>query len=342
MTGRRVLTRRQLIGAAGGAAAVGVLGPSAASAAVKPNRLGGDLPLSRIGIQLFTVRDLLADNELDTPRTFQILRDAGYAELELGGDYDGRPSSEVRRIAEAHGLQVTSNHFCPRARIQNTWYDPNERGRFFQTRTRSGFAPSAPGIPTSVEGYKQMAAAFNGWGRGCRPQWLPLLLPPQSRRRVQRSTANRFSTSCSPRPTPATSSSSRPRLVVHRRRGPVPLHQTRPGPRPDVPRRGHSLEPVRTAGRRAGDGERRQQVLLRQPRKGCHRLPEDLLGAQEPQPLRPTSPSTTTPATMRRWTPTRRLRAIPPAPPTRPGSAASTSPPEYSQALTAVTEPHCP
>ena len=31
-------------------------------------------PADRIGIQLFTVRDLLADNELDLPGTFEMLR----------------------------------------------------------------------------------------------------------------------------------------------------------------------------------------------------------------------------------------------------------------------------
>ena len=45
---------------------------------------GGDIPLDRIGIQLFTVRDLFADNELDMPGTFEVLRDASYAELEFG------------------------------------------------------------------------------------------------------------------------------------------------------------------------------------------------------------------------------------------------------------------
>src|SRR4051794_5399818 len=84
VTDRRMLTRRGLMGAAGGMAAVGALGPvSGLAGAHDRDRLGrgrgnedygrgrrGDIPPERIGIQVFTVRDLLADNELDMPGTF--------------------------------------------------------------------------------------------------------------------------------------------------------------------------------------------------------------------------------------------------------------------------------
>ena len=74
----------------------------------------GDIPPEWIAVQVLTVRDLLADNELDMPGTFEVLADAGYAALELGGDYDGRTRGEVRQLAEAYGLRVVSNHFGPR------------------------------------------------------------------------------------------------------------------------------------------------------------------------------------------------------------------------------------
>ena len=138
MTDRRTLTRRGLIGAAGGAAAVGALGPFSGLAGADHDRggngnrnedygfgKGGDIPLDRIGIQLFTVRDLFADNELDMPGTFEVLVDAGYAEVEIGGDYDGRTPGQVRELANAYGLKIAGNHFGPRTLIQNTWYDPS-------------------------------------------------------------------------------------------------------------------------------------------------------------------------------------------------------------------------
>lgn len=174
----RTLTRRGLIGAAGGAAAVGALGPFAGLAGARGDSgrsnsnygfgKGGDIPLDRIGIQLFTVRDLFADNELDMPGTFEVLADAGYAEFEVGGDYDGRTPSQVRDLARTSGLKVAGNHFGPRNLVQNTWYDPSERGRFFEEAHALGLEQIGTGhsyiAPRTVDGYKEMAAAFNVWG----------------------------------------------------------------------------------------------------------------------------------------------------------------------------------
>jgi sugar phosphate isomerase/epimerase len=178
VTETRTLTRRGLIGAAGGAAAVGALGPFAGLAGAHGDSgrgrtdygfgKGGDIPLDRIGIQLFTVRDLFADNELDMPGTFEILADAGYAEFEIGGDYDGRTPSQVRDLARTYGLNVAGNHFGPRNLVQNTWYDPSERGRFFEEAHALGLQQIGTGhsyiAPRTVDGYKEMAAAFNVWG----------------------------------------------------------------------------------------------------------------------------------------------------------------------------------
>jgi sugar phosphate isomerase/epimerase len=129
---------------------------------------GGDIPLDRIGIQLFTVRDLLADNELDLSGAFEVLADAGYAGFEIGGDYDGRTPAQLRELADAHGLRVVGNHFGPRQLVQNTWYDPSERARFFEEAHALGLRAVGTGhsyiAPRTVDGYKQMAEAFNVWG----------------------------------------------------------------------------------------------------------------------------------------------------------------------------------
>ena len=202
MTDRRTLTRRGLMGAAGGAAAVGALGPvSGLAGAHDRDRRGrgkrdeeygrgrrGDIPADRIGIQVFTVRDLLADNELDMPGTFEVLADAGYAALELGGDYDGRTPGQVRQLAEAYGLRVVSNHFGPRTLIQNTWYDPAERARFYEEAHELGLRWIGTGhsyvAPRTVAGYREMAAGVQRVGPGCRAQRLSLLLLSQPRHRV--------------------------------------------------------------------------------------------------------------------------------------------------------------
>ncbi len=94
------LSRRRFLGAAAGTAAAGAaLATASPAAAQRGRRRGnaneaygfgrpGDIPLDRIGIQLFTVRDLLADNELDLSGTFEVLSDAGYAFVEVGGNYE--------------------------------------------------------------------------------------------------------------------------------------------------------------------------------------------------------------------------------------------------------------
>ena len=142
-------SRRSFLGAAGGAAAVGTMGPLSAVASGHDRKKhghhdhghgkGGDLPLSKIGIQLFTVRDLLADNELDLPGTFEMLRDAGYAEVEIGGTYDGRTAAQFRALAEQYGLEPEG---MPRPGRRTT---PGARTprRCSTTRRRSGCATSA-------------------------------------------------------------------------------------------------------------------------------------------------------------------------------------------------------
>jgi sugar phosphate isomerase/epimerase len=178
------VTRRRLLGTAGAVAGTAALGPFSGVARAhgggpKGDRdqdygfgKGGDIPLSRIGVQDFTVRDLMADNELDLPGAFEVLADAGIAQIELGGDYDGRSPQEVRRIAESFGMRIASNHFGPRSLIQNTWYDPAERQKFFAEARALGLDFIGTGhsyiAPRTVEGYKEMARAFNEWGADAR------------------------------------------------------------------------------------------------------------------------------------------------------------------------------
>jgi sugar phosphate isomerase/epimerase len=182
VSGKRRLTRRNLIGAAGAGAAVGALGPLAPRAGAHGGRWpgggdhdedygfgkGGDIPLDRIGIQLFTIRDLFADNELDMPGAFELLADAGYAGFEVGGDYDGRTAAEVRDLAVAAGLKPFGNHFGPRSSGPNTWNDPSVRAQFFADAHTFGFdfvgTGSSYDVQPTVDGYKAMAAQFNVWG----------------------------------------------------------------------------------------------------------------------------------------------------------------------------------
>jgi sugar phosphate isomerase/epimerase len=175
------LSRRGLLGAAGGAAAAGTLGTAAASAGAGRDRRGdrgehhrgrGDLPLERIGIQLFTVRDLLADNELDLPGTFEMLADAGYAEVEIGGTYDGRTAAAFRELANRYGLKPEGSHVpgggeAWRGNRAQVFADAEALGLRYV-----GIASPPDGTPRTHDGYRAMAEEFNRWGAEARAHGL--------------------------------------------------------------------------------------------------------------------------------------------------------------------------
>ena len=177
------ISRRGLIGAAGGAAAFGAVGPLSSVAGARDDDddddrrddfgFGrGDLPLDRIGIQLFTVRDLLADNELDLPGTFEMLADAGYAEVEIGGSFDGRTAADFKALADQFGLKPEGSHVPGGG---NSWR--NNRPQIFADAAALGLryvgiASPPGGTPATHDGYKALAEEFNTWGAEARAHGL--------------------------------------------------------------------------------------------------------------------------------------------------------------------------
>jgi sugar phosphate isomerase/epimerase len=180
MSDQMAFSRRGLLGAAGGAAAAGALGPMAAPAGARPGRHDdrdghhgrGDLPLDRIGIQLFTVRDLLADNELDLPGTFEMLADAGYAEVEIGGTYDGRTAAAFRELANRYGLKPEGSHVPGGG---TAWR--GNRAQIFADAAALGLRYVGIASPPentlrTHDGYRAMAEEFNRWGAEARAHGL--------------------------------------------------------------------------------------------------------------------------------------------------------------------------
>jgi sugar phosphate isomerase/epimerase len=175
------LSRRGFLGAAGGVAAAGALGPFANGAGAHGRDhgdrddnedfgfgRGGDVPLDRIGIQLFTVRDLLADNELDLPGTFEMLADAGYAMVEVGGTYDGRTAAEFKALADEFDLKPEGSHVPGggntwRNNRPQIWADADALGLKYV-----GIASPPGGTPATHEGYRALAEEFNTWGAEAR------------------------------------------------------------------------------------------------------------------------------------------------------------------------------
>jgi len=185
------LSRRGFLGAAGGAAAIGTLGPLSGAALAGGRHdhhgrghghrddnedygfgKGGDLPLDKIGIQLFTVRDLLADNELDLPGTFEMLRDAGYAEVEIGGNYDGRTPAEFLALARDYDLKPEGMH---NPGGHNAWRN-NTEGVLDDAETLGlryvGVASPAGGTPQTHDAYRALAEEFNTFGAAARARGL--------------------------------------------------------------------------------------------------------------------------------------------------------------------------
>jgi sugar phosphate isomerase/epimerase len=180
------LSRRAFLGTAGGAAAVGALGPFSGVAGAHGNKhrhgrddnedygfgKGGDIPLDRIGIQLFTVRDLLADNELDLPGTFEVLADAGYALVEVGGTYDGRTAAQFKALADEYGLRPEGSH-VPGG---GTAWRTNRAQIFADAQALGlkwvGLASPPGGTAQTHAAYAALAEEFNTWGAEARQHGL--------------------------------------------------------------------------------------------------------------------------------------------------------------------------
>ncbi|MDU0294398.1 sugar phosphate isomerase/epimerase family protein, partial [Saccharothrix longispora] len=95
-------TRRTFLSAAL-AAGTGAALPATASATPRLHRR---VPRQSIGIQLYTLRDVMGD---DPEPVLSALADIGYRRVELAGTY-GRTAAEFARVLRRTGLRATSAH----------------------------------------------------------------------------------------------------------------------------------------------------------------------------------------------------------------------------------------
>ena len=96
-----------------GVAALGIVGrdATAASKILAPRR-----KLKRVGLQLYTVRDLM---KADLPGTLAKVAAIGYKEVEFAG-YFGRTPAQIRDLLRRNGLSSPSTHL-PFDSLQNGW-----------------------------------------------------------------------------------------------------------------------------------------------------------------------------------------------------------------------------
>jgi len=93
------MNRRMFLGTAGTVAAATLASSRFAWAA-------GDHKIDKVGVQLYTVRDLMKD---DFDGTIAKVAQIGYKEVEFAG-YFGRTGAQVRAVIDKNGLKAPSTH----------------------------------------------------------------------------------------------------------------------------------------------------------------------------------------------------------------------------------------
>ena len=101
-----------------------------------------------------------------------MLADAGYAEVEIGGTYDGRTAAQFRALANQYGLKPEGSHVpfggdAWRGNRAQVFADAAALGLRYV-----GIASPPRDTPRTHEGYKAMAEEFNGWGAEARAHGL--------------------------------------------------------------------------------------------------------------------------------------------------------------------------
>ncbi|MFF5232339.1 sugar phosphate isomerase/epimerase family protein [Dactylosporangium sp. NPDC000521] len=176
------LSRRSMLGAGAGVLAAGAIAaasPTTAFAAPSAGKPAGGpnvIPADRIGLQIYTVRQLIGSDYANLELSLEAVYDAGVRELELAGDYYAKTTAQLKSIVQSHGLRIVSNHFGPRsASLPNPWMsydgrmqifeDAQTLGRFPYVGTGSSFGFPGGGFSGNTsDGIKAMAEVFNECG----------------------------------------------------------------------------------------------------------------------------------------------------------------------------------
>ncbi|MBD0282302.1 MAG: sugar phosphate isomerase/epimerase [Thermoleophilaceae bacterium] len=180
MDGEGRLSRRGFVGAGAGTAAVAAIGAPGALGR-GPGDYGGRrhrsrlLPRSRIGIQLFTVRDQVA--ALGFEAVFARLSQIGYREVEFAGyNAQGRrwTNEELRRLLRRYGLRGIGSHVNYFSADPNAYSFVTQLEQVLDDAEEIGLpyigTASRPGqrYGDTVEGYRRAAEDFNRFGAAAR------------------------------------------------------------------------------------------------------------------------------------------------------------------------------
>ncbi|MEZ4702542.1 MAG: sugar phosphate isomerase/epimerase [Rhodothermales bacterium] len=171
MQRRTPVSRRGFLASAGAAG----LGAMAAPAALATPQTSIEpaarrIPASRIGVQIYTVRNLLDERMLGFEGALALLRDIGVENVELAGVFMGHTPAELRAMAARYNIHIAGNHFGPRTMDgENAWYDEAGRAAIFADARALGLEFVGTGhyynVPLTVDGFRQFARTLNTWGR---------------------------------------------------------------------------------------------------------------------------------------------------------------------------------
>jgi sugar phosphate isomerase/epimerase len=115
-----------------------------------------------IGLQTYTVRNQLKE---DFAGTLHKVAAMGYREVEVNGDWYGRPPAELRKILDDGGLRAPSAHF-ESPKDSDAWSKDMEGAHtvgleYMLTTSHSEWTKS-------LDGWKRTADFFNGLAKQCR------------------------------------------------------------------------------------------------------------------------------------------------------------------------------
>ena len=155
MQNESTVSRRNLLGAAAaGAAAIGasaiVASPAGAASPAGGRGRPDRVPLDKISVQLYTLRNQLA---IDLDASLAELREIGYTRVEHAG-FVGRTAAEFKAALDAVGIWASSGHVgIPQPFDADAWSaslrDARIPGSGWVTTTTTG---SSSGSPTTRRG----------------------------------------------------------------------------------------------------------------------------------------------------------------------------------------------
>ena len=138
-----------------GVAALGCATGSPAAVTALGAGAPGSRKLDRVGLQLYTVRDLMAK---DLPGTLARVAEIGYRDVEFAGYY-GRSPQEIRDLLTRNGLRAPSAH-VPVAELRGDWKkvldDAKTIGHEYVTIPWLGETERA-----TIDRWKRTASLFN-------------------------------------------------------------------------------------------------------------------------------------------------------------------------------------